>query len=97
MCDIGELPNGTVKRVDIDGRSFAIANCKGKIYAFTDRCPHKGAFLSEGQVHEGRAELICPWHRFRFALDGGASVTNPDLVARTWPARVEAGEIVIEI
>jgi phenylpropionate dioxygenase-like ring-hydroxylating dioxygenase large terminal subunit len=35
---------------------------------FDDRCPHRGASLSLGRVHEGVLE--CPYHGWRFAQDG---------------------------
>ena len=35
---------------------------------FDDRCPHRGASLSLGRVHDGQLE--CPYHGWRFAQDG---------------------------
>ena len=35
---------------------------------FDDRCPHRGASLSLGRVHEDQLE--CPYHGWRFAADG---------------------------
>lgn len=31
-------------------------------------CPHRGACLGQGRVDAG--ELVCPWHGFRFGVDG---------------------------
>jgi len=36
---------------------------------FDDRCPHRGASLSLGRVHDGLLE--CAYHGWRFAHDGG--------------------------
>jgi phenylpropionate dioxygenase-like ring-hydroxylating dioxygenase large terminal subunit len=36
--------------------------------AFDDRCPHRGASLSLGRVHD--SVLECPYHGWRFAPDG---------------------------
>lgn len=41
---------------------------EGRVQAFTDQCPHRGARLSLGRVHEGRLE--CPYHGWRFAASG---------------------------
>ena len=46
-------------------------NAAGLISAFADQCPHRGARLSLGRVHEG--ELECPYHGWRFASDGQVS------------------------
>lgn len=40
----------------------------GTVSVFTDRCPHRGARLSLGQVING--ELQCPYHGWRFGGDG---------------------------
>jgi nitrite reductase (NADH) small subunit len=97
VCRTDELPDGAVRRFVVEGRAIALARCDGTLHAFADACPHKGGWLSEGQLHTGRRELICPWHRFRFRLDDGASVTNPAMVARRYPVRVEGDEVFIEL
>jgi nitrite reductase/ring-hydroxylating ferredoxin subunit len=50
-------------------------------------------------LHEGRIEqgiVVCPWHQWQFALDSGCSPVNPLSKVRTYPVRVENGEIWIE-
>jgi len=41
---------------------------EGHAQAFADQCPHRGARLSLGRVHEGRLE--CPYHGWQFAANG---------------------------
>jgi len=57
-------------------------DAQGHAAAFTDRCPHRGAQLSLGRVHEGRLE--CPYHGWRFAADG-ACIAIPALPGFTPP------------
>jgi len=95
ICRLDELAENTVSRVAVGPRAVALVRCAGKLYAFADSCPHKGGTLSEGRLQAERGELICPWHRFRFRLTDGASVTNPQMVARTYPVRVENGDVLI--
>lgn len=60
------------KRLD-DGRTVAVVEAAdGSYLAFEDRCPHKGAPLSAGKVHDG--VVVCPWHGFRFDLRTGKAV-----------------------
>jgi phenylpropionate dioxygenase-like ring-hydroxylating dioxygenase large terminal subunit len=40
----------------------------GAVHAWPDRCPHRGARLSLGRVHEGRLE--CAYHGWQFAATG---------------------------
>jgi phenylpropionate dioxygenase-like ring-hydroxylating dioxygenase large terminal subunit len=50
----------------------------GRVQAWADQCPHRGAKLSLGRVCEGQLE--CPYHGWRFAADG-ACVKVPALPA----------------
>jgi nitrite reductase/ring-hydroxylating ferredoxin subunit len=78
-------------------RAIALVRCGDQVYACLDICPHKGGSLSEGVVSVPRHEVICPWHRFRFRLDSGASVTNPELAVQTFPVRVTDGQVLVEL
>ena len=52
---------------------------EGRAHAWTDRCPHRGARLSLGQVVEsecGVRHLACPYHGWQFA-PGGQCVHVP--------------------
>lgn len=58
-------------------------DAQGTLQAFADRCPHRGARLSMGRVHEGRLE--CPYHGWRFE-SGGQCVLIPALPEFVPPA-----------
>ncbi len=97
VCRLDDLAPGTARRVTVGSRPLAIVRAGERVYACLDSCPHKGGWLSDGTVSVARNEVICPWHRFRFHLDSGASVTNPDLVVSTFPVRIVAGQVVVEL
>jgi nitrite reductase (NADH) small subunit len=96
-CRLDELADGAAKRVMVGQRPIALVRCGERVFACIDACPHKGGYLSEGWVSVARQEVICPWHRFRFKLETGASATNPELVVETFPVRVEDGQVLIEL
>jgi nitrite reductase (NADH) small subunit len=96
-CRLDELADGTARRVMMGERPLAIVRCGERVYACLDSCPHKGGFLSEGWVSAARQEIICPWHRFRFHLETGASVTNSELVVPTFAVRIEEGQVLVEL
>ena len=58
-----------------DGRSLALFNVDGVIFATDDRCTHGDASLSEGYV-EG-FEVECPFHQGRFDIRTGAPTAAP--------------------
>jgi nitrite reductase/ring-hydroxylating ferredoxin subunit len=97
VCRLDELPAGTLRLETVRRRKIALMRVDDDVYAFNSACPHKGAPLEEGCLHAGRRELICPWHRFRFDVTTGASVTNPELKATTFPVTIADGTIYIKL
>ena len=87
------FPVGTVKAVKVAGKQVAICNDNGEIFAVENACPHKGGPLGQGWIKG--AVVTCPWHRFRFDLRRGCSVTNEDMRVCTYPLRVEDGMLKI--
>ncbi|HXQ52670.1 MAG TPA: Rieske (2Fe-2S) protein [Stellaceae bacterium] len=96
-CRLDEIADGTCRRVMIEKRPVALVRCGDEVYALLDSCPHFGGPLSGGAVSVKRREIACPWHRFRFHLASGASVTNPELLAQTFAVRVEGGEVLVSL
>ncbi len=52
------------------GEALVIWRSRTSVLAWQDRCPHRGARLSLGQVRAEEDELVCPYHGWRFAADG---------------------------
>lgn len=61
-----ELPCGQRKVVFVAGRSVALFNVGGTVYAIDNTCPHQGASLANGKLQG--AWLQCPAHGLRFDL-----------------------------
>jgi nitrite reductase/ring-hydroxylating ferredoxin subunit len=79
ICAAAEVPAEGAKLVTLGERELAVICHDGKYYAVENFCPHKGGPLGLGQVKNGT--ITCPWHRFRFELESGKSVTNPAMRA----------------
>jgi nitrite reductase (NADH) small subunit len=111
VCSVDELPPGSRKIVNVDGRSIGVFNSSGEYYAVRNTCPHQGAELCLGRVggtllpagpHEyvyglaGRI-LRCPWHGFEFDLATGRSLFDPEgFRVKTYPVTVEEGAVMLE-
>ena len=94
--DIGEIPEGGAKSVELDeGRTIALFNDAGKIYATDNQCPHMGYPLTRGVIRHGI--LTCDWHGRSFDLEAGGcfNVECDDL--QTFPAQVRNGEIWLQV
>ncbi|MDE0323347.1 MAG: Rieske (2Fe-2S) protein [Candidatus Poribacteria bacterium] len=95
VAELSEVPEGQPKAIQMgEGRSIALFNVDGKIYATDNQCPHMGYPLTRGTVRNGI--LTCDWHRRSFDLEGGGCfhVECDDL--RTFPVEVRGNEIWIE-
>ncbi len=60
VAEPGELSEGSVKAVTVDGVPIAVTCFEGRHGALSGRCPHAGGPLGEGEIDFGL--LICPWH-----------------------------------
>jgi len=91
-----EIPPGGSKVVKIKEHRVALFNWEGEILALDNTCPHQGGPLGEGYLEESGV-VSCPWHGWTFDLRTGISPIDPDVRVRSFPVRLEAGEIIVEI
>lgn len=91
IAPVDELPPGTRKFLEIDGRPIAVFNIKGEYFGLLNRCPHQGAALCEGPLiglaqskdpgeieYTKLGEIIrCPWHGWEFDVRTGQSYCDP--------------------
>ena len=95
-ADRAALGDGEVIGVIIDGREIALYEMDGEIFATDDICTHAYAKLSDGWMERG--EIECPLHAGRFDIRTGKATAPPcvdDL--KTYPVRVEGGEIQVKL
>ena len=67
VSDLGDAP----LRTELLGTPWVIVRLGDRLAAFVDRCPHRFAPLSAGQVLNG--ELECPYHGWRYGPEGRCS------------------------
>jgi naphthalene 1,2-dioxygenase ferredoxin component len=91
-----ELAAGEVIGVEVGGRSIAIYDCDGDLFATDNICTHAYACLSDGWL-DGDA-IECPLHAARFDIRTGKVLDPPateDL--KTYPIRVFGDEIQVKL
>jgi nitrite reductase/ring-hydroxylating ferredoxin subunit len=101
-----ELPPGSRKLVEVNGREIVVFNIKGAYFGVLNRCPHNGGSLCKGTltrritspepgVYEtpAGAEMIrCPWHGWQYDVRTGQSWCEPERARTiTYPVRVARG------
>ncbi len=82
--------------IEVEGTQIALFKIEDRIYAVEEKCPHRGAPLSEGQLI-GK-ELRCPWHGARFDLETGKALCPPAQRAiKCYPVQVVGDEVRIQL
>jgi phenylpropionate dioxygenase-like ring-hydroxylating dioxygenase large terminal subunit len=75
--------------VQLHGERFAIwRDGSGGVAAVLDRCPHKGASLSAGRVHDGL--IACGYHGWCFGTDGHCRSIPAQHTGEPMPHRAHA-------
>ncbi len=95
VAEIGEIPPGGKKIVEVDGVLVVVINLDGEYYAIEDVCTHDGGPLGEGRLEDHL--IICPRHGARFDVRTGAAVSLPAFEpVPTYEVRVEGEDILVE-
>ena len=98
VCSLDELPPGSSRIIEADGRKIGIFNAGGELFAIEDRCSHDDGPLAEGPFDPGARTVECPRHGSLFDLTSGRPKTLPAyLPVGTFPVRVEDGMIKLEV
>ena len=82
--------------VELAGLRFCITFWRGEWIAFSFRCPHRGALLSEGRIDEG-GNVVCPLHGQRYSLQTGACLSGEEYPLVRWKVEERADGLYMEV
>src|SRR5262249_190734 len=96
-CEAGDIDEEDVIRFDHKGKTYALYRSPDDEYFATDGlCTHEKVHLADGLVMGNIIEW--PKHNGRFDYRSGAAKGAPVCVdLKTYPVKVEAGKIFIDI
>jgi nitrite reductase (NADH) small subunit len=90
-----EIPAGTVREFQIEGKAVALANVGGTIYAINNTCLHRGGPLGQGML-EGKV-VTCPWHGWQYDVTNGKVVQNPVAGVDCYPTEVRGEDVFVDV
>ena len=98
VATLQELPEGSVRGVEAEGRRVCLANVEGEIYAFTDNCTHRDFPLSNGELDTDECSITCEWHGARFDIRSGKVLSPPATKAiAIYACKVEGTDIYVDV
>ncbi len=74
---VSDVPEGTKKKFEVGGTTILIVKYEGNYYAMSNKCPHMGGSLVDGNL-DGKI-IVCPKHGSKFDVTTGKNVGNAKL------------------
>jgi 3-phenylpropionate/trans-cinnamate dioxygenase ferredoxin subunit len=96
VASTSDVAEGQVCVVECDGRSLALSNVAGELYAIDNVCTHDGGPLGEGRLRNGR--VICPRHGAAFDARTGKVLTLPAVKGvRAYPVTIDGDDVLVDL
>lgn len=95
VAKVTDVPAMGKKLITVNGQELLLVNSKGTIYAVETECPHQGASMTTALVKDDY--ISCLRHSYRFELKDGSCKAHPECTLKTWPVKVENGEIFVDL
>lgn len=89
-----EIPPGTIREFQVDGKPMALANVGGSYYAIDNTCLHRGGPLGQGVLEGG--VVTCPWHGWQFDVTSGKIPVNPAVGVSCYKVEVRGDDVWVE-
>ena len=97
VAKVSEVPEGELKKVDVNGEPVALFNVDGKIYDTSNICTHEQCELDENHLMHGEV-VECTCHGSQFNVKTGANVLPPAAEPlKTFEVSVEGDEVFVEV
>lgn len=95
VAQVGEIPEGGRKVVEIGDAYILVVNIGGELYAIEDVCTHDGNELSDGEISGHTIE--CSRHGARFDFRTGKPTFPAVQAVATYPVRIEEDAVQIAV
>ena len=90
-----EIPLGTGKIIEVNGKTIALFNCEGTFYAIENFCKHQDGPLGEGIL--SGTNVTCPWHGWGYDVRTGECVTDPSVKVQAFNVKLDGEDILVSV
>ena len=94
-ANLADLTPGTRVEVEVEGKTLALCNIGGTVYALDNTCLHAGGPIGQGELKSDT--VVCPWHGWEYNVKTGECLTRSDVKIATYPVQIENGAIKVEV
>lgn len=92
---ITDIAPGSMKTVQVSGKSIAVANVEGKYFAIDDACSHAQCSLGTEGALDGNV-TICGCHDAKFDVTTGKVLALPAVTdVKSYKVKVENSNVLI--
>lgn len=95
LARVSELPPGSAREVEHDGRIYALFHVDGVISAIDGLCAHQGGPLADGELTG--TVVTCPWHGWRFDVRTGQCCIHTRVQQAVFPVRIEGDDVLVAV
>jgi nitrite reductase/ring-hydroxylating ferredoxin subunit len=94
-ANLDEIPPGQIREIPLSGKSVALANVDGKLFAINSVCLHHGGPLGEGNL-DGTL-VSCPWHGWQYDVTTGKLVQQPTDGVQCYAVELRGDEVFVDV
>jgi len=95
VAEAGEVPPGTGRCVEANGKQIALFNVGGTFHAIDNTCLHRGGPLGEGEL-EGNV-VTCPWHGWQYDVRTGRNTMDETEGVERFDVKIEGGSVLVAV
>ena len=95
VCHVNDLPEKSAKVIMVHDTPIAVFNAGGKIFAWDNRCPHRGASLGDGYITATTVQ--CKFHLWDFDIKKECAVANKTIKLKSFPIAIKGQDIFLDI
>jgi nitrite reductase/ring-hydroxylating ferredoxin subunit len=95
VAEAADVPPGTGKCVEANGKQVALFNVDGTFHAIDNTCLHRGGPLGDGEL-EGTV-VTCPWHGWQYDVVTGANTMDDSERVERYEVKVEGSAVLVAV